>query len=348
MQNINELFNQIFKTSKENYVSSNKAILNCRKKFSSLEDDISVKVFLYFFPVDSKSEKNKDEFWFLKYKNDKEYDEYDFAEDLLKNYADYLSDKNKNIFEEKLKHILLKFGNYKLFTLYIYNMLEYKDNLMSTVAYFTKDSSFYQEALNAFILPENIQTENFIQNIKDLIKKKIIFLDKMNEADKLQKQVNLLKGKLEIKENKEKDLQKKIIELSEKILYNEKIISGQLKDLQENKIKTDSQIKSLREETKIQIKDLREEEAFSQIKSLKEKTESQIKSLQEEKIQVDLKLKILMDDKIKKDEKLIELENNTKKLSLEIENLKMENKKLKDSRKELQNEMDKIELRDAI
>ena len=290
MQNINELFNQIFKTSKENYVSSNKAILNCRKKFSSLEDDISVKVF-----------------------------------------------KNKNIFEEKLKHILLKFGNYKLFTLYIYNMLEYKDNLMSTVAYFTKDSSFYQEAFNAFILPENIQTENFIQNIKDLIKKKIIFLDKMNEADKLQKQVNLLKGELEIKENKEKDLQKKIIELSEKILYNEKIISGQHKDLQENKIKTDSQIKSLREETKSQIKDLREEETFSQIKAL-----------QEEKIHVDLKLKILMDDKIKKDEKLIELENNTKKLSLEIENIKIENKKLKDSMKELQNKMDKIELRDTI
>ena len=55
-----------------------------------------------------------------------------------------------------------------------------------------------------------------------------------------------------------------------------------------------------------------------------------------------------MDDKIKKDEKLIELENNTKKLSLEIENIKIENKKLKDSMKELQNRMDKIELRDAI
>jgi len=137
-----------------------------QKKFSAQEDDISVKVFLYFFPIDSKIEKNKDEFWFLKYKDDKKYDEYDFAEDLLKNYAEYLSDKNKINFENRLKPILLKFGNYKLFTLYIFNMLEYGDYFMSTVAYFTKDSSFYQEALNIFILPENIQTEGFIQSLK--------------------------------------------------------------------------------------------------------------------------------------------------------------------------------------
>ena len=57
-------------------------------------------------------------------------------------------------------------------------MLEYGDYLMSTVAYFTKDSSFYQEALNIFILPENIQTEGFIQSIKDLIEKKIKYLEK--------------------------------------------------------------------------------------------------------------------------------------------------------------------------
>ncbi len=133
------------------------SISNCRKKFSAQEDDISVKVFLYFFPIDSKIEKNKDEFWFLKYKDDKKYDEYDFAEDLLKNYAEYLSDKNKINFENRLKPILLKFENYKLFTLYIFT---------------------YQEALNIFILPENIQTEGFIQSIKDLIAKKIKYLEK--------------------------------------------------------------------------------------------------------------------------------------------------------------------------
>ena len=318
MQNINKLFNRIFKTSEENYVDGNNSISNCRKKFSAQEDDISVKVFLYFFPIDSKIEKNKDEFWFLKYKDDKKYDEYDFAEDLLKNYAEYLSDKNKINFENRLKPILLKFGNYKLFTLYIFNMLEYGDNLMSTVAYFTKDSSFYQEALNIFILPENIQTEGFIQSIKDLIEKKIKYLEK---TEGLQKQIELLKEKSEIKQNKEEDLQKQINELSKKMLYNDKNIAAQLKALKEEKLQTDSQIKALKEEIL--------------------HTDSQINTLKEEKLQADCKLEILMTNKNNQD-------NQIKKLSFQIEELKKENKDLKNDMVELQTRMDKIDLRDTI
>ena len=346
MQNINKLFNRIFKTSEENYVDGNNAISNCRKKFSAQEDDISVKVFLYFFPIDSKIEKNKDEFWFLKYKDDKEYDEYDFAEDLLKNYAEYLSDKNKINFENRLKPILLKFGNYKLFTLYIFNMLEYGDYLMSTVAYFTKDSSFYQEALNIFILPENIQTEGFIQSIKDLIEKKIKYLEK---TEGLQKQIELLKEKSEIKQNKEEDLQKQINELSKKMLYNDKNIAAQIKALKEEKLQTDSQIKALKEEkihTDSQINALKEEilHTDSQLKALKEEklqTDSQINTLKEEKLQADCKLEILMTNKNNQD-------NQIKKLSFQIEELKKENKDLKNDMVELQTRMDKIDLRDTI
>ena len=346
MQNINKLFNRIFKTSEENYVDGNNAISNCRKKFSAQEDDISVKVFLYFFPIDSKIEKNKDEFWFLKYKDDKKYDEYDFAEDLLKNYAEYLSDKNKINFENRLKPILLKFGNYKLFTLYIFNMLEYGDYLMSTVAYFTKDSSFYQEALNIFILPENIQTEGFIQSIKDLIAKKIKYLEK---TEGLQKQIELLKEKSEIKQNKEEDLQKQINELSKQMLYNDKNIAAQLKALKEEKLQTDSQIKALKEEkihTDSQINALKEEilHTDSQLKALKEEklqTDSQINTLKEEKLQADCKLEILMTNKNNQD-------NQIKKLSFQIEELKKENKDLKNDMVELQTRMDKIDLRDTI
>ena len=285
MQNINKLFNQIFKTSEENYVDGNNAISNCRKKFSAQEDDISVKVFLYFFPIDSKIEKNKDEFWFLKYKDEKKYDEYDFAEDLLKNYAEYLSDKNKINFENRLKPILLKFGNYKLFTIYIFNMLEYGDYLMSTVAYFTKDSSFYQEALNIFILPENIQTEGFIQSIKDLIEKKIKYLEK---TEGLQKQIELLKEKSEIKQNKEEDPQKQINELSKKMLYNDKNIAAQLKALKEEKLQTDSQINTLKEE----------------------------------KLQADCKLEILMTNKNNQDNQIKKLSFQIEELKKENKDLK--------------------------
>ena len=360
MQNINKLFNRIFKTSEENYVDGNNAISNCRKKFSAQEDDISVKVFLYFFPIDSKIEKNKDEFWFLKYKDDKEYDEYDFAEDLLKNYAEYLSDKNKINFENRLKLILLKFGNYKLFTIYIFNMLEYRDNLMSTVAYFTKDSSFYQEALNIFILPENIQTEGFIQSIKDLIAKKIKYLEK---TEGLQKQIELLKEKSEIKQNKEEDLQKQINELSKKMLYNDKNIAAQLNALKEEKLQTDSQINALKEEkihTDSQIKALKEEKIHtdSQINALKEEilhTDSQLKALKEEKLQTDSQINTLKEEKLQADCKLEILmanknnqDNQIKKLSFQIEELKKENKDLKNDMVELQTRMDKIDLRDTI
>ena len=388
MQNINKLFNRIFKTSEENYVDGNNAISNCRKKFSAQEDDISVKVFLYFFPIDSKIEKNKDEFWFLKYKDDKKYDEYDFAEDLLKNYAEYLSDKNKIDFENRLKHILLKFENYKLFTIYIFNMLKYGDILMSTVAYFTKDSSFYQEALDIFILPENIQTEGFIQSIKDLIEKKIKYLEK---TEGLQKQIELLKEKSEIKQNKEEDLQKQINELSKKMLYNDKNIAAQLKALKEEQLQTDSQLKALKEEqlqtdsqikalkeeqlqTDSQIKALKEEQlqTDSQIKALKEEkihtdsqinalkeeilhTDSQLKALKEEKLQTDSQINTLKEEKLQADCKLEILmtnknnqDNQIKKLSFQIEELKKENKDLKNDMVELQTRMDKIDLRDTI
>ena len=326
MQNINELFNQIFKTSKKNYVSGNEAILSCLKKFSALkEDNISTKVLLYFFPVHPKCEKNNNEFWFCKYKNDNEYDEFDFAEDLLKNYVEYLSDKNEKNFETRLKHILLKFENYKMFTLYIYNIQGYTDNLMSTIAYFTKDSSYYLNNLNAYVSPESIQTEEFIDNLKEIVKKKIIYYDNLAEINKLQEQVNLLKGILKIKEKQEENYQKKILDLSEELLNREKNMTAQLKALQDDKIKQDSKIKALQEDTIKQdskIKALQEEKdsQFNVLKKRQNDTNSQLKNIKDNREKIEARLKVLENDEIK----------------------------LKDDIAELQNRVDKLELRDTI
>ena len=354
MQNINELFNQIFKTSKENYVSGNKAILSCLKKFSALkEDNISTKVLLYFFPVHPKCEKNNNEFWFCKYKNDNEYDEFDFAEDLLKNYVEYLSDKNEKNFETRLKHILLKFENYKMFTLYIYNIQGYTDNLMSTIAYFTKDSSYYLNNLNAYVSPESIQTEEFIDNLKEIVKKKIIYYDNLAEINKLQEQVNLLKGILKIKEKQEENYQKKILDLAEELLNREKNRTAQLKTLQDDKIKQDSKIKALQEDT---IK------KDSKIKALQEDTikqDSKIKALQEDAIKQDSKIKALQEEKdsqfnvLKKrqndtNSQLKNIKDNREKIEARLKVLENDEIKLKDDIAELQNRVDKIELRDTI
>ena len=354
MQNINELFNQIFKTSKKNYVSGNEAILSCLKKFSALkEDNISTKVLLYFFPVHPKCEKNNNEFWFCKYKNDNEYDEFDFAEDLLKNYVEYLSDKNEKNFETRLKHILLKFENYKMFTLYIYNIQGYTDNLMSTIAYFTKDSSYYLNNLNAYVSPESIQTEEFIDNLKEIVKKKIIYYDNLAEINKLQEQVNLLKGILKIKEKQEENYQKKILDLSEELLNREKNMTAQLKALQDDKIKQDSKIKALQEDT---IKN------DSKIKALQEDTikqDSKIKALQEDTIKQDSKIKALQEEKdsqfnvLKKrqndtNSQLKNIKYNREKIEARLKVLENDEIKLKDDIAELQNRVDKIELRDTI
>ena len=354
MQNINELFNQIFKTSKKNYVSGNEAILSCLKKFSALkEDNISTKVLLYFFPVHPKCEKNNNEFWFCKYKNDNEYDEFDFAEDLLKNYAEYLSDKNEKNFETRLKHILLKFENYKMFTLYIYNIQGYTDNLMSTIAYFTKDSSYYLNNLNAYVSPESIQTEEFIDNLKEIVKKKIIYYDNLAEINKFQEQVNLLKGILKIKEKQEENYQKKILDLSEELLNREKNMTAQLKALQDDKIKQDSKIKVLQEDTIKQdskIKALQEDtiKQDSKIKALQEdaiKQNSKIKSLQEEK---DSQFNVLLKRQNDTNSQLKNMKDDREKIEARLKVLENDEIKLKDDIAELQNRVDKIELRDTI
>jgi len=341
MQNINQLFNQIFKTSNENYVSGNEAITNCRKNFLALKDDkITNKVLLYFFPVHPKCEENENEFWFCKYKNDNEYDEYDFAEDLLKNHVEYLSDKNEKNFETRLEHILLKFENYKMFSLYIYNIQGYTDNLMSTIAYFTKDPSYYLNNLNAYVSPESIQTKEFIDNLKKIVEKKIIYYDKLVEIHKLKEQINN-------KNNQEINYQKKILELSEELLNRGKKMTAFLEDkikqdsqikalqeekiaFQEDKIKQDSQIKAFQED-KIkqdsQIKAFQEDKIKqdSQIKALQEdkiKQDSQIKALQEDKIKQDSQIKAFQEDKIKQDSQLKALQEE--KIALQEEKIKQD------------------------
>ena len=327
MQNINQLFNQIFKTSNENYVSGNEAITNCRKKFLALKDDkITTKVLLYFFPVHPKCEKNNNEFWFCQYKNDNEYDEYDFAEDLLKNYVEYLFDKNEENFETSLRHILLKFENYKMFTLYIYNIQGYTDNLMSTIAYFTKDPSYHLNNLNAYVSSESIQTKEFIDNLKEIVEKKIIYYDKLGEIHELKEQVNN-------KNKQEENYQKKILELSEELLNRGKKMTTFLEDkikqdskiiaLQEDKIKQDSKIIALQKDKIKQNSKIiaLQQEKDSQIQALQEEINSQIQVLQEGQKNIDSQLKNIKDDDSKKEVRLKVLEDDNKKSTLQIKNL---------------------------
>ena len=172
---LNELLNKAFKTSNKSYDHGKDNIRLCQKYFTDLtkdNDDITLRVYLYFFPVTSLMEKNSEEFWFIKYKDEEKYDEYDFAVDLLANYVQYLSDKDKQKFQKEIEIIIPKFEEYKLFSYYYSIIHGYQDILIATVAYFTKDTAYYRDSLDAYVSGENIQTFLFLIHVKDKINEK--------------------------------------------------------------------------------------------------------------------------------------------------------------------------------
>lgn len=180
---------------------------------------------MYFFPSSIiATEKNAETFWFEKYKDDKIFDEYDFSEELLNIYLEYSNDKNADNFDAKIGEIYIKFGDYKNFQYYKFIMKGYKDNLISTIAYFSKDSSYFQKEFNLFIYPDNIQTVDFILNLSELLKKKVLVSELTNKVDNLEKILDLValenkKMQTEIKlgESERQKLVTKIRNLSEKI-----------------------------------------------------------------------------------------------------------------------------------
>ena len=108
MEESNELFNLVLRTINENNINKEN-VKKCKEILQKLseKDEIALKVYLYFYPEDSPLEEKDDEFWFIKFKNDTIYDDYDFVLDLLKGYIQYISFKDKTFFEffiiEKIK-----------------------------------------------------------------------------------------------------------------------------------------------------------------------------------------------------------------------------------------------------
>ena len=194
---LNELLNKAFKTSNKSYDHGKDNIRLCQKYFTDLtkdNDDITLRVYLYFFPVTSLMEKNSEEFWFTKYKDEKKYDEYDFAVDLLANYVQYLSDKDKQKFQKEIEIIIPKFKEYKLFSYYYSIIHGYQDILMATVAYFTKDTAYYRDSLDAYVSGENIQTFSFLIHVKDKINEKKSKKNDQDLKEDIMSEINVLRG----------------------------------------------------------------------------------------------------------------------------------------------------------
>ena len=102
---LNNLFNELFKTKDIKYTNDQNEMNNCFINFIKLieinEDKIAQKVFTYFFPPKTAKEKNENNFWFVKYKNNN-YNEYLFALDILRFFIKYMKEKDKKNFIFKL------------------------------------------------------------------------------------------------------------------------------------------------------------------------------------------------------------------------------------------------------
>lgn len=258
MDELNRLLNKVLGSKEVNYTDGVDNLNKCRETFrkSLGEDEIKLKVFFYFFP-NSKQEQNSTNFWFIKYKNEEPYNEYNFSIDLLKCYDEYLTDKNSKNFDSKIRVAAEKFKSYKYFNQFFEVTEKYVDILMAIKAYFTKDIIYFQETFDLITMDEKIQTPTFIQKIiKSLNNKKIVVdlmnrindmekcnqklfenLEKLNQANSA-KIISLQKDNLTLKENN-KNLNRTITDLKNDL--------KNLKEDNDEKIKIlDSEIKSLK------------------------------------------------------------------------------------------------------
>ena len=178
MEELNTLLNKALETKNENYINPN-GMKNCLNIFEKKlkKDNITFKLYLYIFPINSSLEKNIEEFWFIKYKIDKKYNEYDFAIDLLKCYIQYLSDKDNKKFESKIIEKIKLFKNYKLIGYFLSVLEKYDDKIRAIISYIIKDPIYFKDNFELNVSPENIQSLPSITDIKRYLEKKSLLLD---------------------------------------------------------------------------------------------------------------------------------------------------------------------------
>jgi hypothetical protein len=194
MDSLNDLLNKSLGTSGVNYTESKENISKCFDLFSKLSetDDICLEVTMYLFPFCSLVEKNENSFWFVKYKNDQIYDEFDFAIALIKAYIVYKSNKDLTLFESRVKASINEFGTYKNIPDFLSAIGNYPNTVFAIIAYLTQDYKYFQDILGLNSVPLNIQSPEFIADVKKLLESK-------NEIQHLKGLVKKLQSTIYIK-----------------------------------------------------------------------------------------------------------------------------------------------------
>ena len=211
MEDLNTLLNLALKTENENYCNAD-GIKNCMTQFEKLseKDNGALIIFLYFFPNYSPLENNKEAYWFIKYQNIQNYNEYNFAKDLLNCYIQYLSDLDYKDYERKLLDKIKLFKNYKLINTFLSVIEKYNESVIATISYIIKDHTYFKGAFELNINPKNIQTLAFINNLKNYLDHKQSLLD-------IEKELNMAKLYIEEFKETESSNEKDIIILKKKV-----------------------------------------------------------------------------------------------------------------------------------
>lgn len=257
---LNLLLNKILNVSETNI-----SIENYSKKFIDLignaNDEIINYTFLYFFPYENSSEQNSTVFWFEKYRDTKNYTEYNFSLDLLKLFGKYKESRSADEFYSGIKIIIEKFGEYKNIR-YLINLVKlYANEFKWIVAYLTKDYFYF-----GFLNEKNEITEiNWINKVERNVNQTILPILVNSNIQLTQKVNEITEAKLiqdrKITEMTNQKLQqdKKITEINnEKLLLEKKIneISSSFLELRTKNKSFEDRINKieLRDTIKITIK----------------------------------------------------------------------------------------------
>ena len=222
MEKLNELLNQALGKNNENYINK-EGMKKCKDVLEKLSktDEPALALFLYLYPIFSPLIE-EEKFWFIKFKNDNVYDEYDFALDFLNCYIKYKSHKDKKTFESDIISKISSFKNYKLIGSLFSEVKNSDEKIITTISYITKDPTFFQGTYELMTPPENIQTASFILDIKKYIehKRALLNLEKCLKivqlySDKLQKTEILNQNLIAEKTNLRKDNEKFLSRLNQ-------------------------------------------------------------------------------------------------------------------------------------
>ena len=183
---INTLINTSLSTENINYMNSEGMALFKKNLEDISNDDSALKILLYFFPVNSSLEKNEKEFWFMKYKDVENYNEYKFAKDILQCYNQYLSDKDSEAFDYNILKKIVLFKDYKFIVEFLRALKDYDAKIIAIFSYIEKDPSYFENAFETIIEPQNIQKKSCINIIKDYLERKKVLLN-------LQKSLEIIK-----------------------------------------------------------------------------------------------------------------------------------------------------------